>query len=383
MSLKSPLFALSAVEPDPIFSSAEKAAKDPSSLINATIGVINDEKGELLVFDSVKKAIAENSPCIPYAPIAGDPEFLSSVKRLVFGEFAENSTAVAGCGGTGSLSVLLHFAFLSGIRKAILPIPTWANHSKVICASGMTVHEVAYLESAAPSFNPLKDMVAKINEPCLLVLQTGCHNPTGLDPSLEQWKDLADYIAGTNHCVLLDFPYQGLGDGVEEDRIPISILRESSVPLLVAWSASKNHCIYGLRTGAALSLTQNINFRDIHQRHLEITSRSIVSTLQISGQRIVAEIQDNHYNEWSDELKNLRSILTEKRRILAEKLPAYSFQILKSRGLFVLIPLPPGAVESIAGNKIFLTPDGRINIAAVPMHKIKTLGSAIAKIIKQ
>lgn len=376
MTSTSPLLRLPDISPDPIFTAAQRAKHGGSDAINGTIGVVLSERGELLLLPSVREAIATiDSTKTEYPPLAGLPAYLDVVKKLTFD--TADVAAVASVGGTGALSMLLHLAKHSGYQSVILPTPTWANHQRIISSAGLKIAECAYLENGTPTFAPLIAIAEETTEPCILLLQASCHNPTGRDPSKEQWQEVADALADTPHAVLLDFAYQGLGDGIEEDRESIRMFSNADIPLLVSWSASKNHCLYGLRTGAAfMSIPGDTN---LAQQHLSMMSRSLVSVAPIIGQKIVATVQAEHADEWNAELTILRTLLAKKRQMLADALPQFAQLILSSKGLFLQLPLTEQQIELLTSKKVFLTPDGRINIAGISLNRIKEIGIYITQ----
>ena len=381
MSSPSPFTTLSPLPEDPIFAAACRAADAGPDAINGTIGVILEENGEPHLFPSVRTALKEiDAIDTHYPPLAGLPAYREVVSSLVFGKAAAHAIAVATAGGTGALSVLLRTAHTAGYRNAIMPTPSWANHERVIVGGGFSLTKVPYIANGTATFDALHSTAMEAEEPCILVLQAGCHNPTGLDPDTLQWQELAHTIANTQHTVLLDFPYQGFGHGVAEDTLPVQILVDAGVSLLVAWSASKNHSLYGLRTGAALGYSSDETKRAMLLQHLTIANRSLLSVAPRTGQQVVATVQNKYREVWEDELRKLRTLLNEKRTFLTDTLPQYREAIANTHGMFVMLPLAKESIEQLAKENIFLTPDGRINIAGISLENIKKLGTALERL---
>lgn len=376
-----PLTSLSALEPDPIFESAKSASAAGPDCINGTIGVLLDEEGVVLRFRSVERALQSlhGKEPLAYPPLAGVPAFLDAARMLLL-EADDPVPCVASSGGTGALSVLLRLAHADGIRHVLLPTPTWPNHPQVIRGAGLELEKTPYISDGAPSFDAICEKIRTAKEPCAVIVHVCCHNPLGLDPVPEQWKQLVETFRGTAHIPLLDFAYQGLGDGVEEDALPVRMFRDAGVPCMIAWSASKNHGIYGLRTGAALVLAPEKVHATI-QRHLEIISRSIVSVAPVTGQYVVAITQNQFQQEWREELADLRARLARKRSLLAQALPALRDACEQAKGLFVTLPVTEEQLKKLRARKIFLSPGGRLNIAGIPDGKMAELASAIAEIL--
>ena len=51
----------------------------------------------------------------------------------------------------------------------------------------------------------------------VVLLHAGCHNPTGIDPTPEQWRKIGDVLYERKLLPLVDFAYQGFADGLDED----------------------------------------------------------------------------------------------------------------------------------------------------------------------
>ena len=50
-----------------------------------------------------------------------------------------------------------------------------------------------------------------------ICLHACCHNPTGIDPTVEQWKQIGQVLQQRGVLPLVDFAYQGFAEGLEED----------------------------------------------------------------------------------------------------------------------------------------------------------------------
>lgn len=380
----SPAFEkLASPKPDPIFESAKLAKNTGPDGINATIGVMVDEAGSLITFKSVGAAMerwvnAARSGGIPYSPLGGTAEFLDCVTKLVFGDVAQHIAATAAVGGTGALGIALRAVRDVGIRRVLLPVPTWANHGPLIGEAGLETEEVPYIADAKASLQPLLEEVRKAREPTGILLQTSCHNPTGLRVSEEEWRALADVLTDTGHCVIFDTAYQGLGQSVEDDVRPIRILQEKSVSLAVTLSLSKNHCLYGLRTGAVLIPAKSDEAKNRIASHCAMIGRRIYSMPPTPGQIIAAIVQTELKEEWLRELSTVRDSLAYKRAFLRERAGTKYASALAGEGMFAQLPLGTEEVASLRNlHDIHLTPDGRINIAAIADAKLQRFVDAV------
>src|SRR3989344_5255027 len=384
-----PFIRLPVPKPDPIFAISAEALKAGQDAINGTIGVFMDENGETVLFPSVKKAIAEIAPTLPdmrysYPPLLGLPEFRSAVEKLIFSDSEIHAASIATTAGTGALAVNLRLLkMLTDSGEIYLQSPAWANHPPPSSDAGFKIIEIPYLADGKASAGPLVEEIKKrkSRNSFAVLLQVGCHNPTGLDLSTEGWRQLADFLAGKPCTVLLDFAYQGFKDEPEKDREYIKTYLSKGIPTLISWSASKNHSIYSLRTGLACAVVTDDRMKETVEGIYSMITRRIHSAAATLGQKVVAVVQEKYPSEWRADLKNARKIMHEKRTMMHDLLPDNFKSPLEGFGLFAMLPISESQVAGLKKQNVFLTLDGRINIAGIPMKRIEELCEKIRKII--
>lgn len=91
----------------------------------------------------------------------------------------------------------------------------------------------------------------------VLLLHGCCHNPTGIDPTPEQWETLAKMSAEKGWLPLFDFAYQGFANGLEEDAYGLRAFAQHNPEMLIASSYSKNFGMYNERVGAFTLVAAN------------------------------------------------------------------------------------------------------------------------------
>lgn len=365
MSQKSPFNFTHILKTDPIFQAAKRAKEAGGNILNGTIGILMDEEGEPLLLQSTARALKEVAPSTLYSPLGGMPEYVACVRSLL--TLPEDTPCIATVGGTGALSVLLRFGAQADFCDITIPTPSWANHARIAEDAGYSVHEVE-------SLSALTQYLQTQTTPHIALLQSSCHNPTGAKVDETEWQQLADALSGSSHAVLLDTAYQGLGSGRTEDIRAIDICRAAGVTTLVAWSASKNHTIYGLRAGAAIVLSDDADI----QARLCMAQRSLVSQAPSFGQAVVHYVQTQCRDLWEEELAEVRSLLQKKHALLTQALALP----VHTEGMFVQLPLSTKQVETLTTKNIYLTPDARVNLAGIPLKRMDELIDGIRSILQ-
>ncbi|MEI8229776.1 MAG: aminotransferase class I/II-fold pyridoxal phosphate-dependent enzyme [Candidatus Peregrinibacteria bacterium] len=373
--------------PDPIFAIAAEARKAGAEGINATIGMVMDEEGNTLVLPSVAKAANIVSHELKgrsfgYGHLLGLPEFREGVHTLILGDHAVPLASIATTGGTGAVAVNLRLLKkMHDDITVILPSPAWANHLPLLKATPVQSLEVPYFADGLPTIEGIAEGLKKVKGPVAVLLQVGCHNPTGLDFTIDQWKELAPILATHQCAALLDLAYQGFSSTVEEDAEPLHIVRGSGITTLVSWSASKNHSLYSERTGLAAAFVPDEETKMTVEGHYSSITRGIHSAAATLGQSIVAAVQKQFKKEWLQDIADVRVILTAKRKALIEALPK-KFEIsLKGHGMFAMLPISEENIIRLKNEeKVFMLHDGRINIAGIPLLRMQELGERIRKV---
>ncbi len=240
--------------------------------------------------------------------------------------------------------------------------PTWPNHPQIFAAAGVPTKTVPYFDAKTNGL-AWDEFLAGVNQiPAgdVLLLHACCHNPTGIDPTPDEWKQLADVIAKRGILPLLDFAYQGFADGLEADTVGLLALAgEPGRPrprseLIVCSSFSKNFGLYCERVGALSIVAADKKSADTVQSQVKATIRSNYSNPPAhGGELVVAVLGDQELeNLWRGEVDEMRNRINGMRKLLVETLRAkgvpgdYSF-ITRQRGMFSFSGLTPEHVEAL------------------------------------
>lgn len=390
--------------PDPILGLKELFTKDTNpKKINLGVGAYRDDKGKPYVLPSVKKAeeiVFKKCLNKEYPPISGIPEFCPLAAKLAFGECSEiiqnglNAT-VQTLSGTGALSLAANFLkrFFPGPKVIYMPGPTWANHKTIFKMAGLETKTYRYYDNKKLwlCFDWILEDICRMPEKSIILLHVCAHNPTGIDLSSDEWKEISSLIKKKNIFPFFDFAYQGFATGViENDNYPLRTFAADCHNLLVTQSFAKNMGLYGERIGA-LSITTNSKTEvDIVLSQLKILIRGTYSVPPIHGARLVIEVLSDTKlkDQWICELKEMSSRIANMRQKLVENLKQVGStrdweHITKQIGMFSYTGLNQEQVEElIKKHSIYLTKDGRISMAAVSSNNVGYLAESIQNVTK-
>jgi aromatic-amino-acid transaminase len=225
----------------------------------------------------------------------------------------------------------------------------------------------------------------------VVVLHACCHNPTGSDPTPEQWTHITDSISRRGLVPFLDMAYQGFGAGLDADAAPVRAIVVSGVPMFVAISFSKSFALYGERVGALCLLTQNKRQASLVAQRARVITRALHSSPPSNGALIVAEVVSNDHLKarWIEELEEMRLRIASMRSALVERLGAGNSQrdfsfVNKQRGLFSYSGLTSNQITALREEyAIHAVSDGRLCLAALNTTNIDRVAFAIRQVSAQ
>jgi aspartate aminotransferase len=388
--------------PDAILGLMDAFKRDPNpNKINLSVGVYKDETGNTPILQCVKEAerrllASENSK--GYLSIEGHAEYDRLVPELLFGrghEVLQSKRAVTAQtpGGTGSLRVAADFLKKHfPTAKVWVSKPTWANHAAIFTAAGQQVEQYAYIDASGRSldFAAMKTALGQIPPGDIVLLHACCHNPTGIDPTREQWHEIAKIVGARQVLPLVDFAYQGFGDGINEDAAGLRELAQPGRELLVSSSFSKNFGLYGERVGALTVVTTSEEAAQRALSQVRISVRTNYSNPPTHGAAIVAAVlaDSELRRQWEQELAAMRDRIHAMRKLFVEtmrkKAPKHDFSFLSDqKGMFSFSGLTNMQVDELRSKHgVYVVGNGgRINVAGITRDNMEPLASAIAAVL--
>jgi aspartate aminotransferase len=129
-----------------------------------------------------------------------------------------------------------------GNVKVYIPQPTWANHVNLFRTAGLEPVYYKYYDpnTNAVDFDGLVADIRAADDGSLFMLHACAHNPTGCDPSPEQWNELSRIMREKQHVVFFDCAYQGFASGdAEKDAYAIRRFVNDGHNVMLAQSFAK------------------------------------------------------------------------------------------------------------------------------------------------
>ena len=392
---------ISAAPADPILGLTEEFKKDSrAEKINLGVGIYKTEASETPVLTTVKKAEAvllQDEKTKSYLTIQGTTEYGLAVQKLLFGDDAaviseKRAQTAQAPGGTGALRVAGEFIKRQlGDVKIWISNPTWANHIGVFTAAGIETAQYSYYnaETHDKDFPAMLADLEQAQAGDVVLLHGCCHNPTGIDPTAEEWEQLAKLCADKGLLPLFDFAYQGFAKGVEEDAAGLRTFAKHCKDLLVASSFSKNFGLYNERVGAFTLVGETAEISTTAFSQVKAIIRSIYSNPPAHGAAIVTQILNNAElrAEWEQEVKEMRDRIQEMRELFVATLKAegveadFSF-IERQNGMFSFSGLNKEQVNRLKDEfGIYIVGSGRISVAGMTKSNMGPLCKGIAAVL--
>lgn len=393
--------AIVAAPADPILGLTDAFQADPRrDKINLGVGVYKDSQGGTPILPTVKiieQRLVNEQLSKGYLAIDGHPAYAAQVQQLLLGQDnplldSGRVKTAAAPGGTGALRIAAEFIRRQlGITKIHVSNPTWANHHGIFGQAGLSVANYSWFDAQtnALDWQGLQADMAAIQAGEAVLLHGCCHNPTGIDPTPEQWQQLADSLAGRGILVIFDFAYQGFGAGVEEDAFSLRAFAESHPELLVCSSFSKNFGIYNERAGAVSLIGHTAEQAANAFSQIRAIIRSIYSNPPAHGIQVVQGILSSSElkQQWLQELAQMRLRIQQMRTDFVNGLVAEGIQqdfsfIARQNGMFSFSGLTPAQVTRLRDDfGVYIVGNGRISVAGMTPANLPPLCHAIAQVL--
>ena len=387
--------SLQAAPPDAILGLITEHKNDPRpEKIDLGVGVFRTAEGETPVLDVVKQAeqrIIDTQDSKAYIGTAGDPRFNAVMQALTFGDKvdADRLATIQAPGGSGSLRVAASLILRARPNATVwVSDPTWGNHIPLLGGAGLKLEPYAYYDTDthALRIDAMLEALAELPRGDLVLLHACCHNPSGMDPTEDEWRAIADVIVERDLVPFVDMAYQGFAQSLNDDAFIVRHLAERVPEMLVANSCSKNFGLYRDRVGSLSFLAADQTSRDIVYSQVNSIVRTIYSVPPDHGAVVVATILNDAELKaaWRVELAEMRGRLREMRVLLndalKEKAPDHDFShLVRARGMFCFLGISEDQVNRLKKDYgVYMVGSSRINTAGITAHNVEYLADAIA-----
>lgn len=392
---------LTAMPADPILGLLTQYREDTHpQKVDLGVGVYKDPAGHTPILNCVKKAEKfrlDTETTKVYIGPTGSPQFNTLMTELAFGAghsaiLANRIRTLSTPGGTGALRVAGDFIKRCN-PNAVLWVsdPTWANHTGLFEAAGITVKTYPYYDydSKSLKFDEMLAALSQVSSDDVVLFHACCHNPSGMDLTTEQWDKVVALTKEQGFTPLIDMAYQGFGDGVDIDAYGVRQMAAAVDNMILCSSCSKNFGLYRERIGSCSVIAKDANTANVAQSVLLYVVRCLYSMPPAHGAAIVETILASAElkQEWLDELKVMRDRINGNRAILVDKLKAngvdrdFSF-IARQKGMFSFLSVNPEQVARLQKEfSIYMVGSSRISIAGISEDNVDYLAQSIAKVL--
>lgn len=396
-----------------LFASVEQAPRDPilglneqynadtrTTKVNLGVGVYYDDEGRIPLLKAVERAEEERVKAHAargYLPIEGIAGYNKGAQTLLFGHHSnliESGRVITtqALGGTGALKIGADFLKqMLPDAKVLISNPSWENHRALFERAGFPVDTYPYYDASTHGldFDGMLDCLKQQPAHTIIVLHACCHNPTGVDPTLDQWKQVASVVKERQLVPFLDIAYQGFGDGLEEDASVVRLFAEHDLTMFVSSSFSKSFSLYGERVGALTLVTGSKEESTRVLSQVKRVIRTNYSNPPTHGGTVVSMVLNSAelFGLWSDELAGMRDRIRTMRQQLVAKLKEHGVTqnfdfVLAQRGMFSYSGLTAAQVDRLREEHgVYAVSSGRICVAALNSRNIDYVAKAIASVI--
>ncbi|KAK4689646.1 hypothetical protein P7C73_g449, partial [Tremellales sp. Uapishka_1] len=366
-------------------------------------GSQRDENGKPYVLESVMKAediLHQRRADKEYLPITGSADFDTLASELAYGKesvpLKEGRVAVAqSISGTGAIRIATGFLtqYHKGPKTVYLPDPTWGNHVPLVEKEGLKVVRYRYFDkkTIGLDFEGMKEDIKNAESGSIILLHACAQNPTGIDPTQEQWKELSVIVKEKKHVALFDMAYQGFASGdIQRDAFAVRYFVSEGHQILLCQSFAKNLGLYAERVGTFSMVCSSPAEKERLLSQIKRVIRPLYSSPPIHGAQLVTAILGTPelYEQWLGEVKKMADRIIAMRSSLYDllielKTPGEWGHIKSQIGMFSFTGLTGEQVDELAEKAhVYMTRDGRISMAGLNEHNIKYFAESMSSVVK-
>ena len=234
-------------------------------------------------------------------------------------------------------------------------------------------------------FDALIAAVGEARPGDVILLQGGCHNPTGADLDARQWDEVTAAIVEREIIPMIDLAYQGLGRGLEEDAAGLRGVLDACNEVIVAQSCDKNFGVYRDRVGCLFIKTGSLAASKVAMGHVLQIAREMWSMPPDHGAAVVRIVleDDGLRADWLTELDSMRARVLRLRAKIAGAHPDLAY-IAEQNGMFSMLPVSPAQVLKLRqDHAIYMADTGRFNILGMADDAVDRFVAAVIDVMSE
>ena len=392
--------SLPVLPPDSILGLAAACRADPNpDKVDLTLGVYMDETGICPVFKAIQQAqhaLVEEELTKVYMSPQGDSKYLEELKGLVVGvdrlvSQGNRISLVQTPGGCGAVRLGAEVLYAAAPGCTVwISDPTWPVHVPLIGSVGLKCKSYRYYspETRGLDCDGMFADLSAANSGDVVLLHGCCHNPSGADLSLDQWQDLASLMVELDLIPMVDFAYQGMGSGLEEDAAGIRFLIDRVPEMIVAISSSKNIGLYRERAGAVLFMGGDSRAAEAMSSQAVAAARRVYSMPPAHGSLLAGRVLSSQHlrHLWETELDMICQRINDLRSCFQNALSVetdldFSF-IGREKGMFSFLGLTVDQARRLRSeHSIYMLDSSRINIAGLNNNNMQYVVESVSSVI--
>jgi len=370
---------------------ADYNADQTATKVSLGAGAYRDENGKPWVLPVVKKVerqlaedVEANLINHEYLPVLGFGAFSEAATKLILGQDSlaikeGRAFGTQSLSGTGSIRIGAEFISRQlGVKTVLVSDPTWGNHNLIFKLAGFTdIRKYRYwsTETVGLDFDGMLEDLKAAPQGAAVILHAVAHNPTGIDPSKDQWRTIADVIEEKKLITFFDSAYQGFASGdLDADAwAPRYFVNERNMEVFCSQSFAKNFGLYNERPGNLVLVVKDASLAANVKAQMTLIARGMYSNPPAHGSRIIEKVLNDStlYKEWTENVETMANRIKAMRQGLRDRLeklgtPGTWHHITDQIGMFSFTGLKPEMVAFLIKEKhIYLLKNGRISVAGL------------------
>jgi aromatic-amino-acid transaminase len=386
---------LPAAAPDALLALIKLHAADTrADKIDLGVGVYRTGQGDTPVFGAIKAAeerLVESQDSKAYLGPEGDMAFVEALMPYVFGKddptMGGRIEGMQAPGGTGAVRLAVAIAKAAGVKKVHLGVPSWPNHAQILADLPLAVVPFDHdCDDGTANVEAVLQAIGQAGDDEAIILHGCCHNPTGIDYTAEQWREIAQAFSTSKMLPIIDLAYQGLGHGMEEDAAGMRTVLAAVSEALIAYSCDKNFGLYRDRVGAFYVMARDPGDLPAIMSNAASLARANWSMPPDHGAAAVRIVLDDPTltTQWLDELDTMRARMRQVRERVASAGQVGTLDLApvgKQNGLFSMLALDKDQIARLrADHGIYMAGSGRINVAGLTQGNIDKFLAALGEV---